>query len=79
MYWASHFTSSRKEEIRNDDDVRKLLSEFLHEHVLHWMECLSLLNHLNVAIECLRLIEGWVSVREFFNAMKQCLIINNAH
>jgi hypothetical protein len=63
VYWTNHLTSVRNEEIREGDDLRESLNEFLHDHVLHWMECLSVLGRLDVAIESLRMIEGWILVR----------------
>jgi hypothetical protein len=66
IFWASHLTAARKEDVRTTDDMHKLLNEFLRNHVLHWMECLSLLGRLNVAIESLRTLERWLPVREFF-------------
>jgi hypothetical protein len=74
VYWASHLAAAGKKEIQNADDVRQLLDEFLHEHVLHWMECLSLLRQLHVAIESLRVMEGWVLVRTSLSIMHQDLI-----
>jgi hypothetical protein len=73
MHWASHLTGA-KEEIQNADDVRQLLNVFLRDHVLHWMECLSLMKQLRVAVESLRAIEGWVLVRRSFSFTHQYLI-----
>jgi hypothetical protein len=47
MYWASHLTAASKEEIRQADDVREPLNVFLRDHILRWMECLSLLGRLS--------------------------------
>jgi hypothetical protein len=69
VYWASHLTAAGKEDFQAEDDVRNLLNEFLRDHVLHWMECLSLLGRLNIAIESLREIEGWLLVRESTSIM----------
>jgi hypothetical protein len=66
MYWVSHLTSVREEDIQNANDVHKLMDEFLRDHILHWMECLSLLGQLDVAVRSLRMIEGWALVRELF-------------
>jgi hypothetical protein len=74
MYWASHLTGTGTEGIQNTDEVHHLLDVFLRNHVLHWMECLSLLGQLRVAIESLRVIEGWVLVRRSFSIMQQYLI-----
>jgi hypothetical protein len=74
VYWTSHLTATGKEEIQHADDVRQLLNIFLHDHVLHWMECLSLLRQLRVAIESLRVIEGWVLVRVSFSIILHPLI-----
>jgi hypothetical protein len=66
VYWASHLIGSEEAGNRDADVVRQLLDEFLHSHVLHWMECLSLLKQLRVAVESLGAIEGWVLVRGSF-------------
>jgi hypothetical protein len=73
VYWTSHLTSVRKEDLRNADDIRELLDEFLRDHVLHWMECLSISKQLNVVIESLRMIEGWAMVCVLFSAVFQSL------
>jgi hypothetical protein len=74
MYWASHLSSARDEDIQGADDVHKLLDEFLREHVLHWIECLSLLGRLDAATDSLRMVEGWALVREFFSIVLLYLI-----
>jgi hypothetical protein len=76
IHWASHLTETGKEEIQNADDVRQLLNDFLRDHVLHWMECLSLLRQLRVAIESLRVIERWVLVRGSFSSTIHQYLIN---
>jgi hypothetical protein len=74
VYWVSHLTAASQEEIRETDDMREPLNMFLRDHVLHWMECLSLLGRLNVAFGSLRTIERWVLVRESFSALYPNLI-----
>jgi hypothetical protein len=68
-YWSFHLIAASKDEIRNSDDIREPLDEFLREHVLHWIECLGLLKRLSVAVKTLRMIEGWVLVRGSFSVM----------
>jgi hypothetical protein len=67
IYWASHLTETGEEETRIADEVHQLLDVFLRAHVLHWMECLSLIGLLRVAVESLRLVEGWLTVRRSFS------------
>jgi hypothetical protein len=67
VYWVSHLTASGKDEIQNSEDVHELLDDFLCEHILHWMECLSLLKQLHVAIESLQMMEGWILVSGSFS------------
>jgi hypothetical protein len=64
VYWASHLTSVKKEDLRNAGDIREILDHFLRDHVLHWVECLSLLGQSIITTESLRMIEEWASVRE---------------
>jgi hypothetical protein len=73
VYWASHLTIARKEETWTAY-VCKLLYKFLRDHVLHWIECLSLLGRLDVAIESFRTMEGWPLVRGFVLNVYQYLI-----
>jgi hypothetical protein len=61
VFWTSHLASAK---IRHENEVYELLNRFLRDHVLHWMECLSLLGRLDVAIDSLRTLEGWALVRD---------------
>jgi hypothetical protein len=67
LFWASHLTMLRKGDVQDSDEVFTLLNVFLREHVLHWMECLSLLQQLNTSIKSLRTLERWVLVCGFLS------------
>ncbi|THU79671.1 hypothetical protein K435DRAFT_810519 [Dendrothele bispora CBS 962.96] len=49
VYWASHL--SKVQELGND--LVNALDDFLKKHLLHWMECLSLLNKLETGVKSL--------------------------
>ena len=44
LHWATHLWSAEK-----DDDLFGLLEKFSFTHLLHWLEVLSLIGHLEVA------------------------------
>ena len=45
------------------NDIFEAVLRFFDNNVLQWMECLSLLGHLQVAITSLRRMESWAKVR----------------
>jgi len=58
LYWASHLA-----EVRAFDAVLiDALHTFLHEHLLHWMECLSTLGELQTGLKSLRSMVTVLSV-----------------
>jgi hypothetical protein len=75
LYWASHLIATRKEETLEANDLYNQLDEFLRKHCLHWMECLSLVDRLEVAIEGLRAMEGWALVRDLHSVGCKHLIV----
>jgi hypothetical protein len=51
MFWASHLREG------GGDDTLGILNElnqFVRKHILHWLECLSLINELGISVGCLR-------------------------
>ncbi|THU93733.1 hypothetical protein K435DRAFT_799474 [Dendrothele bispora CBS 962.96] len=49
VYWASHFSKVQQ----LGSDLVNALDDLLKEHLLHWMECLSLLNKLETGVDSL--------------------------
>ena len=49
LYWASHLADVQAA----GDDLIPTLHHFLHEHLLHWIECLSILGELQTALKSL--------------------------
>jgi hypothetical protein len=47
------------------------LDEFVHKHLLQWMETMSLLSEISKAEECLHVLSGWIKVR------LQCVFCEN--
>ena len=61
IHWASHFFEAQL----SGDDLIDALDTFLHEHLLHWMECLSELGELQTGIPSLRSAATALSVSKF--------------
>ncbi|THU84653.1 WD40 repeat-like protein [Dendrothele bispora CBS 962.96] len=49
VYWAFHLSKVQK----LGSDLVNALDDFLNKHLLHWMECLSLLNKLETGVKSL--------------------------
>jgi hypothetical protein len=49
LYWASHFSEVQLSQV----DLIDALHIFLHEHLLHWIECLSALGELQTGLQSL--------------------------
>jgi hypothetical protein len=60
-YWCSHVSDTRRDcaGIKTLDDA---LLQFFHTLILKWVECLSILGQLDVAVNSLRRLEGWAQV-----------------
>jgi hypothetical protein len=50
LYWASHLAEVQV----TGNDLVTSLHVFLHEHLLHWIECLSVLSELAMGLKSLR-------------------------
>jgi len=58
IYWAAHLA-----EVKEFDPILiNTLRIFLHKHLLHWIECLSILNELQTGVKCLGSIVTVLSV-----------------
>ena len=49
VYWASHLAEVQS----SGADLIPTLRHFLHEHLLHWIECLSVLGELQTGLKSL--------------------------
>jgi hypothetical protein len=58
LYWAAHLAEVRVFDAALVDALRA----FLHEHLLHWMECLSTLGELQTGLKSLRSMVAVLSV-----------------
>jgi hypothetical protein len=58
QYWALHLAHSEP-----DADMLELLETFCKMHLLHWIEVLSLLGELRIAVEALSSIQHLLEVR----------------
>jgi signal recognition particle GTPase len=57
-YWITHTILVS----RADNELMQQLETFCRRHLLHWLEALSLLGHLRVALEGLPLMLTWMKV-----------------
>ena len=60
LYWASHFVEAQLPGV----DLIEALDTFLHVHLLHWIECLSVLGELKTGIPSLRSAASALSVSD---------------
>jgi hypothetical protein len=56
VYWASHLKASSV-----TCGVIFALYTFINEHLLHWIECLSIINQLSTAVQSLRIAVTFLS------------------
>jgi hypothetical protein len=61
IYWASHFFEAQLPGV----DLINALHTFLHEHLLHWIECLSELGELATGIPSLKSAAIALSVSDY--------------
>ena len=62
MYWSAHIVEN---ELNADSELRGLLEEFCKKTLLYWIETLSLMNRLNLAVHVLLKVYPWTKVRFF--------------
>jgi hypothetical protein len=58
VYWALHFSKGQDPR----QDVLEALRSFLQNHLLHWMECLSILGELQTGLKSLASVTTTLSV-----------------
>jgi hypothetical protein len=58
-FWAIHLAKAGKP----GDSLLTQLDRFCREHLLHWIELLSIMRTLSVMDECLSMVFGWYQVR----------------
>jgi hypothetical protein len=54
MYWASHFHFAEVQQCGDNSDLINALNDFLNKHLLHWIECLSVIGVLPTGLTSLR-------------------------
>jgi len=67
LYWASHLAEVQS----SDTDLLPTLRYFLHEHLLHWIECLSILGELQTGLMSLGSANEALSVSGSWNITKK--------
>ena len=55
-HWASHLVSGLDTEIRWNNDVNIMLERFATEHLLHWMEVVSVIGRVDAALPSLEAV-----------------------
>jgi len=63
IYWASHLTEIQAPTLKLVD----ALLEFLQHHLLHWIECLSVLGELQTGLKSLGNVTTVLSVSSWLN------------
>jgi hypothetical protein len=58
VFWSAHALENEPSE-----EMRRLLSVFCNEKLLAWVEAMSLMNRLRLAIEILLTMQSWAKVR----------------
>jgi hypothetical protein len=66
QFWALHLCQSPVEDI----DLYMRLHRFAHDHLIHWLEVLSLMQIMDGSIFSLDLTEDWITVRIHSSALK---------
>ncbi|TEY24921.1 hypothetical protein BOTCAL_1346g00010 [Botryotinia calthae] len=64
MYWISHLMDEnlkRKEHIQDNGNVHK----FLKEHLLHWLEVMSLMGKISESINAISFLESYIPVCQY--------------
>ncbi|PPQ81031.1 hypothetical protein CVT25_014426 [Psilocybe cyanescens] len=85
LYWASHLAEIKVSDTEVVDplciygELIKVLRIFLHEHLLHWVECLSMLGALQIGVKSLSSIATVLPAFKFHDLQlivedaRQCL------
>jgi hypothetical protein len=60
-FWAEYLQDCVEKGV-HDRDVLRELKVFLYEHLLHWLEVLSLIQHVPLATRSLLLARRWIAV-----------------
>ena len=60
LYWTAHLVEN---EPTIDSEMQELLEKFCTKKVLEWMEVLSLMNRLDLAVHGLVRVRPWVKVK----------------
>jgi hypothetical protein len=59
VFWASHLKAGIGEDTSS---MLSKLDHFVRRHILHWLECLSLINELGISVSCLQHALGLLPV-----------------
>ncbi|KAG9075711.1 hypothetical protein FRC06_009942, partial [Ceratobasidium sp. 370] len=79
VYWTSHLVESDKKESISPDG--KLLGDFIDgPTILYWVETLSLIGRLDVAVSGARTLKRWLQVtlgkRETWSSLQHCMVLD---
>ena len=73
VYWTTHVKLAWY--IHDNDNLHEQLELFFSNHNLHWIEYLSLIGRLEVAVNSLTELERWAQVRRIISFQSMILII----
>jgi GTPase SAR1 family protein len=70
QYAVCHWMNHVVESALDDEGLQQALETFCHTHLLHWLECLSYLQKLDVAVSGLPTVIGHLVVRQLHHDNK---------
>jgi hypothetical protein len=60
-FWINHLLSSNRVGDDTDGEIVELVNYFFEEHLLSWLEVLSIGSKLRVAVYCLHSLRSWLT------------------
>jgi hypothetical protein len=72
-FWAEHLYKSPID----DSELYGMVQAFIFEHLLHWLEVLSLLRALDSAIATLKIAQSWAKVMSSFPTLSTLLRLSS--
>ncbi|KAG5637284.1 hypothetical protein H0H81_005079 [Sphagnurus paluster] len=81
LYWASHLAEVEMSGEKFIDTLLDSLAKFLHEHLLHWVECLSILGKVETGIKSLSsavtILTEWKKIKRANSQIHNLQLLTN--
>jgi len=71
-FWAEHLQDIPRQ--NSDPTLTKHVKDFLWNHLLHWLEVLSLIKEVTVATKALMIVDDWFQVSSDAQLIKLCVV-----